>query len=56
MLISQGFTFSPDGKYAYVTDTGNNYGFYGLNLTGPASMYVSLMKLAFGFFSNHETR
>ncbi|KAJ5086067.1 hypothetical protein N7532_010838 [Penicillium argentinense] len=34
-----GFTFSPDGKHAYVTDTGNNFGFYGLNLTGPASIY-----------------
>ena len=35
-----GFTFSPDGKYAYVTDTGIDSGFFGLNFTRPASMYV----------------
>jgi len=37
----EGFTFSPDGKHAYVTDTGISYGFYGYNLTDPSSMYVS---------------
>ncbi|OJJ65079.1 hypothetical protein ASPSYDRAFT_39878 [Aspergillus sydowii CBS 593.65] len=36
---SNGFTFSPDGKRAYVTDTGISYGFYGYNLTDPASIY-----------------
>lgn len=40
--IFTGFTFSPDGKYAYVTDTGISYGFYGYNLTNPASMYAIL--------------
>ncbi|KAJ5377541.1 uncharacterized protein N7496_004950 [Penicillium cataractarum] len=34
-----GFTFSPDGEYAYVTDTGINYGFYGMNYTTAASIY-----------------
>ncbi|KAJ5224288.1 uncharacterized protein N7469_007791 [Penicillium citrinum] len=34
-----GFTFSPDGKHAYVTDTGISYGFYGYNLTDPSSIY-----------------
>ncbi|KAJ5469695.1 hypothetical protein N7539_009313 [Penicillium diatomitis] len=34
-----GLTFSPDGKHAYVTDTGINYGFYGMNFTQPASIY-----------------
>ncbi|KAL4890526.1 hypothetical protein BDV59DRAFT_209668 [Aspergillus ambiguus] len=34
-----GFTFSPDGKHAYVADTGNNNGFYGIDLTKPASIY-----------------
>ncbi|KAF3390628.1 hypothetical protein F1880_009114 [Penicillium rolfsii] len=34
-----GVTFSPDGDYAYVTDTGINYGFYGMNYTEPASIY-----------------
>ncbi|KAJ5403644.1 SMP-30/Gluconolaconase/LRE-like region [Penicillium cosmopolitanum] len=34
-----GFTFSPDGKYAYVTDTGVGYSFYGNNLTEPSSIY-----------------
>ncbi|KAJ5763521.1 SMP-30/Gluconolaconase/LRE-like region [Penicillium manginii] len=34
-----GFTFSPDGKHAYVTDTGVGYSFYGNNLTEPSSIY-----------------
>lgn len=38
--IVAGFTFSPDGKYAYVADTGIDSGFFGLNFTRPASMYV----------------
>jgi len=33
-----GITFSPNGSYAYVTDTGANYGFFGYNMTAPASM------------------
>ncbi|KAJ5145339.1 hypothetical protein N7448_002731 [Penicillium atrosanguineum] len=34
-----GLTFSPDGEYAYVTDTGIDSGFFGLNFTRPASIY-----------------
>ncbi|KAK7424595.1 hypothetical protein QQZ08_008605 [Neonectria magnoliae] len=34
-----GLTFSPDGKRAYVTDTGIALGFYGRNLSSPASLY-----------------
>ncbi|KAJ5742684.1 uncharacterized protein N7511_011085 [Penicillium nucicola] len=34
-----GLTFSPDGKHAYVTDTGIDYGFFGLDFTRPASVY-----------------
>lgn len=33
-----GLIFSPDGKYAYVTDTGINHGFFGYNLSDPSSM------------------
>lgn len=35
-----GLTFSPDGKFAYVTDTGSAKGFYGNDYTKPASMSV----------------
>lgn len=33
-----GLTFSPDGSYAYVTDTGLSQGLFGQNYTRPASM------------------
>ena len=36
---STGITFSPDGQRAYVTDTGIALGFYGRNLSSPASVY-----------------
>jgi DNA-binding beta-propeller fold protein YncE len=36
--MKTGLTFSPDGKYAYVTDTGSAKGFYGNDYTKPASM------------------
>lgn len=41
MHVSQplGLTFSPDGLKAYVTDTGIALGFYGRNLSSPASVY-----------------
>ena len=45
LTVFKGFTFSPDGEYAYVTDTGINYGFYGMNFTRAASMYVSPQNL-----------
>lgn len=35
---SAGFNFSPDGKHAYVTDTGIMFGFWPLNLTRPSTM------------------
>lgn len=37
--LPNGLTFSPDGKRAYVTDTGIALGFYGRNLSSPASVY-----------------
>ncbi|KPM42820.1 hypothetical protein AK830_g3767 [Neonectria ditissima] len=37
--LPNGLTFSPDGKHAYVTDTGIALGFYGRNLSSPASVY-----------------
>ncbi|KAM5349839.1 hypothetical protein ACJ41O_006344 [Fusarium nematophilum] len=37
--LPNGITFSPDGKRAYVTDTGIALGFYGRNLSSPASVY-----------------
>jgi gluconolactonase len=36
----KGITFSPDGAYAYVTDTGAQNAFYGQNYTAPSTMYV----------------
>lgn len=33
-----GITFSPNGSYAYVTDTGAQYALFGYNFTAPASM------------------
>ncbi|OCK92083.1 levo-lactonase [Cenococcum geophilum 1.58] len=37
--LPNGITFSPDGQRAYVTDTGIALGFYGRNLSSPASVY-----------------
>ncbi|KAI1505325.1 D-lactonohydrolase [Biscogniauxia marginata] len=37
--LPNGLTFSPDGLYAYVTDTGANRGFWGWNQSNPASIY-----------------
>ncbi|KAJ5217099.1 hypothetical protein N7468_010107 [Penicillium chermesinum] len=37
--LPNGFTFSPDGKHAYATDTGINQGFWGYNFSRPASIY-----------------
>ncbi|KAJ9653331.1 hypothetical protein H2198_007473 [Neophaeococcomyces mojaviensis] len=34
-----GITFSPNGTYAYVTDTGAQSAFYGYNLSAPSSIY-----------------
>ncbi|RYP68440.1 hypothetical protein DL771_006704 [Monosporascus sp. 5C6A] len=37
--LPNGITFSPDGKHAYVADTGANQGFWGFNQSYPASIY-----------------
>lgn len=37
--LPNGLTFSPDGSYAYVTDTGAFHGVWGWNFTNPASIY-----------------
>ncbi|KAI7927540.1 levo-lactonase [Pyricularia oryzae] len=34
-----GITFSPDGRFAYVTDSGINHGFFGYNFSAPSSIY-----------------
>lgn len=39
-VLPNGITFSPEGAYAYVTDTGINQGFNGFNFSFPSSMYV----------------
>ncbi|XWW93840.1 hypothetical protein V2A60_001777 [Cordyceps javanica] len=36
---ANGITFSPDGEYAYVTDTGANHGFFGYDASRPATIY-----------------
>jgi gluconolactonase len=37
-LTPSGLTFSPDGKWLYVTDTGAAQGFTGVDWSAPASM------------------
>ncbi|WWC68086.1 uncharacterized protein I206_102005 [Kwoniella pini CBS 10737] len=37
--LPNGLTFSPDGQFAYVADTGANAGFWGFNYTKPATLY-----------------
>ncbi|RYP16711.1 hypothetical protein DL765_004947 [Monosporascus sp. GIB2] len=37
--LPNGITFSPDGKHAYVADTGANQAFWGYNQSYPASIY-----------------
>lgn len=39
MLRPNGLTFSPDGKWLYVTDTGAAHGFAGMDWEDPASIY-----------------
>lgn len=38
LTFNTGVTFSPCGKFAYVTDTGVNKGFFGYNFSDPATM------------------
>jgi gluconolactonase len=49
-----GITISPDGNKAYVTDTGIALGFYGRNLSSPASVY-SFDVAKDGTFGNRKT-
>jgi len=49
-----GITMSPDGRKAYVADTGIAMGFYGYNFTAPASVY-SFDVCTDGTFSNRKT-
>ncbi|KAL2415640.1 hypothetical protein ABEF95_004561 [Exophiala dermatitidis] len=51
--LPNGITFSPNGSYAYVTDTGAQYSFYGYNFTAPASIYRYTVE-ADGTFSNRK--
>ncbi|CAK7217699.1 hypothetical protein SBRCBS47491_003259 [Sporothrix bragantina] len=52
--LPNGLTFSPDGKYAYVTDTGVHHGFYGFKYLEPATIYRYDV-LADGTFDNRKT-
>ncbi|KAH6967717.1 lactonohydrolase [Ilyonectria robusta] len=52
--LPNGVTFSPSGKNAYVTDTGIALGFYGRNLSSPASVY-SFDVNADGTWQNRKT-
>lgn len=36
--LPNGITFSPDGKHAYISDTGMQHAFYGLDFADPATM------------------
>jgi gluconolactonase len=49
-----GITMTPDGKKAYITDTGIGGGFFGFNLTAPASVY-SFDVTKDGTFVNRQT-
>ncbi|KAI9879263.1 MAG: hypothetical protein M1823_006857, partial [Watsoniomyces obsoletus] len=49
-----GLTFSPNGSYAYVADTGAAGGFYGTNLSAPATLYRFTVE-ADGTWSNRKT-
>lgn len=40
--LQPGLTFSPDGSYAYVTDTGISQALFGMNMTKPATVYASI--------------
>lgn len=40
--LPNGITFSPDGSYAYVTDTGVFHAIWGWNFTNPSSMYATM--------------
>lgn len=43
ILSLTGITFSPNGSFAYVTDTRAQLAYYGHNLSAPSSMYVRML-------------
>lgn len=45
-FLCAGLTFSPDGSYAYVTDTGMSQALFGVNMTKPATVYASVSGLS----------
>ena len=49
-----GLTFSPNGSYAYVTDTGAGNGFYAYNFSAPATIYRFTVE-SDGTFANRKT-
>lgn len=49
-----GITMSPDGKKAYITDTGIGNAFFGINTTAPASIYSYDVAMD-GTLSNRQT-
>ncbi|ETI29571.1 hypothetical protein G647_02024 [Cladophialophora carrionii CBS 160.54] len=51
--LPNGITFSPNGSYAYVTDTGAQYSNFGYNMTAPASIYQYTV-LEDGTWSNRK--
>ncbi|KAF9870455.1 evolved d-pantonohydrolase [Colletotrichum karsti] len=53
-VLPNGITFSPEGDYAYVTDTGISRALFGMNMTQPASIYRFDVKPD-GTFENQKT-
>lgn len=49
-----GLTFSPNGTYAYVADTGAGNSFYGYNFSAPATIYRFTVE-SDGTWSNRKT-
>jgi gluconolactonase len=50
-----GITFSPDGTYAYIADTGAQSGPRGQNFTEPATMYVyQVTTIVLGLISSYQ--
>lgn len=52
--LPNGLTFSPDGRYAYVSDTGMHHGLYGFEYRDPATIYRYDVQ-ADGTFDNRKT-
>ncbi|KAK3723697.1 hypothetical protein LTR37_001578 [Vermiconidia calcicola] len=52
LVSPNGLTFSPNGSYAYVTDTGSALGFYGTNQSAPSTIYRFAVSPTTGKFSD----